>query len=197
MSLCLKARTMIAEHRDSSATFSQGSSFLYHTLAPWDLVGGTDVPLAPHFNFQAIILPLLSTVTSLNLRCLCYLLPFFVAIIYKTTITFAFCLMLFEKFQFPPTFSLGFPGGSVVKTPPASAEEGSPIPRSGRSPRGGNGNPLQYSYLGSPMNRGAWWATVCGIAKKLDKTQRLNKSSNIFSLVLSPLQVLVISVPCE
>ena len=40
-----------------------------------------------------------------------------------------------------------------------------PIPRLGRSPGGGNGNPLQYSCLGNPMNRGAWWATVHEVAK--------------------------------
>ena len=34
-----------------------------------------------------------------------------------------------------------------------------------RSPGEGNGNPLQYSYLGNPMDRGAWWATVHGVAK--------------------------------
>ena len=39
------------------------------------------------------------------------------------------------------------------------------IPRSGRSPAGGNGIPLQYSCLGNPMDRGAWWSTVHGIAK--------------------------------
>ena len=39
------------------------------------------------------------------------------------------------------------------------------IPGSGRSPRGGNDNPLQYSCLGNPMDRGAWWATVHGVAK--------------------------------
>ena len=39
------------------------------------------------------------------------------------------------------------------------------IPRSGRSPGEGNGNPLQYSCLGNPMDRGAWWATVCGVAR--------------------------------
>ena len=39
------------------------------------------------------------------------------------------------------------------------------IPGSGRSPGGGNGNPLQYSYLENPMDRGAWWATVHGVAK--------------------------------
>ena len=39
------------------------------------------------------------------------------------------------------------------------------IPASGRSPGEGNGNPLQYSYLENPMDRGAWWATVCRIAE--------------------------------
>jgi len=39
------------------------------------------------------------------------------------------------------------------------------IPGSGRSPAEGNGNPLQYSCLGNPMNRGAWRATVHGVAK--------------------------------
>ena len=39
------------------------------------------------------------------------------------------------------------------------------IPRSGRSPGEGNGNPLQYSSLGNPMDRGAWWATVHGVAE--------------------------------
>ena len=39
------------------------------------------------------------------------------------------------------------------------------IPRSERSPGGGNGNPLQYSRLEDPMDRGAWWATVHGVAK--------------------------------
>ena len=39
------------------------------------------------------------------------------------------------------------------------------IPGSGRSPGGGHGNPLQYSYLENPMDRGAWQATVHGVAK--------------------------------
>ena len=39
------------------------------------------------------------------------------------------------------------------------------IPGWERSPGGGNGNPLQYSYLGSPMDRGAWWATVHGVVR--------------------------------
>ena len=52
-----------------------------------------------------------------------------------------------------------------VKNPPANAGDVNLIPGSERSPRVGNGNPLQYSCLGNPMDRGAWWATVHGVAK--------------------------------
>ena len=41
----------------------------------------------------------------------------------------------------------------------------SQIPGLGRFPREGNGNPLQYSCLGNPMDRGGWWAMVCGFTK--------------------------------
>ena len=57
------------------------------------------------------------------------------------------------------------PGGSVVKNLPASVEDLGSIPGSGRSPGEGNGNPLQCFCLGNSMDRGAWWATVHGIAK--------------------------------
>ena len=57
-----------------------------------------------------------------------------------------------------------------VKNLPANAgdagDSGS-IPGPGRSPEGGNGNPLQYSCLDNPMDRGAWWATVRGVTKQL------------------------------
>ena len=59
----------------------------------------------------------------------------------------------------------GFPGGSVVKNPLAKARDVGLIPGSGKSPGGGNGNPLPYSCLGDPMDRGAWWAAVHGVAK--------------------------------
>ena len=58
-----------------------------------------------------------------------------------------------------------FPGGSVVESLPASAGDASSVPGSGRSSARGNGNPLQYSYLGNPVDRGAWWATVPGVTK--------------------------------
>jgi len=56
--------------------------------------------------------------------------------------------------------SKGFPGGSVVKNPPANAGDAGSIPGLGRSLGKGNGNPLQYSCLENSMNRGAWQATV-------------------------------------
>ena len=65
---------------------------------------------------------------------------------------------------------MDFPGGSVVKNSPANAGDVDLIPESGRSPGGGNGNPLQYSCLGNPMDRGAWQVTVHGVAKESDRT---------------------------
>ena len=60
---------------------------------------------------------------------------------------------------------MNFPGGAVVKDPLANAGDKSSIPGSGRSPGEGNGNPLEYSCLRNPMERGAWWAAVHGVAK--------------------------------
>ena len=57
------------------------------------------------------------------------------------------------------------PGGSEVKASASNAGDLGSIPGSGRSPGEGNGNPLQYSCLGNPMDRGAWLATVHGVAK--------------------------------
>ena len=53
----------------------------------------------------------------------------------------------------------------MVKNQPAYAGDTASIPGSGRSPGIRNGNPLQYSYLGNPMDRGAWWATVHVVAE--------------------------------
>ena len=60
---------------------------------------------------------------------------------------------------------MGFPGSSVVKSPPANAGDMSSIPGSGSSPGEGNGNPLQYSYLENPMDGVAWQASVHGVEK--------------------------------
>ena len=69
---------------------------------------------------------------------------------------------------------MGFPGGSVVKNLPVNAGDMNSIPESGRSPGEWNGNPVQYSCMGNPIDRGAWWATV---HKESGTTERLNSNS--------------------
>ena len=63
-----------------------------------------------------------------------------------------------------------FPGDSEVKNLPANAGASGSVPGLGRCPGERNGNPLQYFFLGNPMNRGAYRATVHGVAKKSDMT---------------------------
>ena len=78
---------------------------------------------------------------------------------------------------------LGFPGGcSVVKNPPAKAGNAGSVPGLGRSPGEGNGNLLQYSWLGNSMDRGAWRATVHG-SKRVEKnlaTQQQHVAINCY-----------------
>ena len=69
----------------------------------------------------------------------------------------------------------GFPGGSVVKNPPTSVggtTDVGAICGSGRSLEEGNGNPLQCSCLGNPMDTEVWWATVGGVTKDLVSRQQ-------------------------
>ena len=60
--------------------------------------------------------------------------------------------------------------GSMVNNLPANAGDVGSTARLGRFLGEGNGNPLYYSCLGNPMDRGAWWATVLGVAKESDTT---------------------------
>ena len=62
----------------------------------------------------------------------------------------------------------------LVKNLPANAADTGSIPGSGRSSGEGNCNPLQYSCLENPIDRGAWWATVHGVAES-DMTEQLKQ----------------------
>ena len=59
----------------------------------------------------------------------------------------------------------------MVKNPPANAGDAGLIPGLGRFPEKGNGNPLQYSCLGNPMDRRVWWVSVHGVMKESDVTE--------------------------
>ena len=65
---------------------------------------------------------------------------------------------------------LGFPGSSVLKNPLAKVGDPDLIPGLGRSPGEGIGNPFQFSWLGNPMDRGAWQGIVYGVAKNRNAT---------------------------
>ena len=70
----------------------------------------------------------------------------------------------------------------VVKNPPANAgdvKEAGSIPGLERSPKKGHGNPLRYSGLENSKDRGAWWATVHGVAKSLTHLKGLSTHAHI------------------
>ena len=69
-----------------------------------------------------------------------------------------------------PNEEARFPGSSGGKESACKAGDVGSIPESGRSPGGGSGNPLQYSYMGNPMDRGAQRATVHEVTKESDTT---------------------------
>ena len=75
------------------------------------------------------------------------------------------CIIILETCK-----GVSFPGGSMVKHPLANVGDVDSLPGSGRSSAEGNGNPVQYSCLGNPMDRGALRTTIHGVAKGSDRT---------------------------
>ena len=85
---------------------------------------------------------------------------------------------------------MGFPGGSAVKKPPAKARDtrhAGLISGSRRYPGEGNSNPLQYSCLENPIDRGDWQATVHGVTKSQTRLKRLSRHNN-YSLKIREVQ---------
>ena len=85
--------------------------------------------------------------------------------------------MLCEEPENKPSayYKFGFPGGvslvaQMVKNPPAMWET---FPMLGRFPEGGLGNPVEYSCLENPMDRGAWWAIVHEVTKSRTRLKQL------------------------
>ena len=120
-------------------------------LSPWDFPGkNTGV------GYHSLLQEIFSTQGS-NL-------PFFTTELLGLLLWFSCCYWSsFIITHFRGT--QGFPGGSYGKDSAYSAGDQGLIPGLGRSPGGGNGNPLHYSCLANPMDRGVWWATVCGVVK--------------------------------
>ena len=77
-------------------------------------------------------------------------------------------------------------GGMVKKLPDNEGDirDRGLIPGSGRSPGGGHGNPLEYSCLENPMDRGVWWATGHGVAKSWTQTEQLKHASTHSQLTM-------------
>ena len=73
----------------------------------------------------------------------------------------------------------GFPGGSEGKDGKESAKRPGFDPWVGKSPGEENGNPLQYSCLENPMDRGTWWAIVHGVTKRVGQDLATKKQQNI------------------
>ena len=72
----------------------------------------------------------------------------------------------------------GFPGGSEVKVSAWNAGDPGSIPGLGRYPGEGNGNPLQQSCLENPMEGGAWWATIHGVAESWTRLSAFTSLTN-------------------
>ena len=82
---------------------------------------------------------------------------------------------------------MGFPSGSDGKASAHNTGGPDSMPGSRKSPGEGNGNPLQYSCLGNPMDRGTWWATVHGVSKSQTRLSDFTFTLNSFPMSRLPL----------
>ena len=92
-------------------------------------------------------------------------------------LSFVVCISVFQTFPHSSTSFWWLSGKESADV--GTIGDAGLIPRSRRSPGGGNGNPTQYSCLRNPMDRGAWQSTAHGIAKQLDTIQQLNTDKHL------------------
>ena len=92
--------------------------------------------------------------------------------------------------------TLDFPGGSDGKTSAYSVGDPGSIPGSGRFPREGNGNPLQYSCLENPMDVRSWWATLHGVAKSRKQLSEFTFTFT-FKITRDTLEIKVVQQPSK
>ena len=85
-----------------------------------------------------------------------------------------------DIYIYSTVYVMGLPSGSDGEESSYNVEDVGLIPRLVRSPGGGHGNPLQYSCLENPRDRGAWWAAVYGVAQSQTRLKRLSSSSSFF-----------------
>ena len=90
--------------------------------------------------------------------------------------------------------AMGFPGGLEVKASACNARDLGSIPGSGRCPGEGNGNPLQHSCLENPMDVGAWWATVHGVARSRTWLSDLHDTRQDLCCTLGPGWLCILNV---
>ena len=95
----------------------------------------------------------------------------------------SFTNFLKNVFLYAFTLLRGFPGASVVKNLSANASDVGSIPQLGIFPREGNGNPLQYSCLGNPMDRRARWATIHEVTKKPTQLSDQTTTAHLLNLL--------------
>ena len=116
---------------------------------------------------------------------------------FRTCIDYHYCFLQSPLQSVLSVISVYLPLALVIKNLPARAghaEDATFIPGSGRSSEGGNGNPLQYSCLENPMDRGAWWATVLWVAKSRTWLKQLSRHTCL--KVQIPWKLFLIKTPC-
>ena len=104
---------------------------------------------------------------------------------------------LFHSFYGQVVFHVGFPSGSEGKESACNARDLGSISGLGRSPGEENGNPLQHSCLENPMDRGAWWATVHGVAQSRTRLSYFTFFLSFFLLVFHVYYIFFIHSPVD